>query len=447
MVLVTVGLFFVIRGYGETLSAPAAVAGQSVSGPPAPASDVLPRVLFALAAVIVAGQFIGWLFRFVGQPAVIGEVVAGILLGPSLLGQKTSALVLPPEVAPYLQVIAQLGVILYMFMVGLDLNAGLIKGHAHTFVAISHASIQLPFILGSALALILYPRLSSRDVPFTSFVLFFAVAMSITAFPVLARILTDRGMSRTELGVIALSLAATDDVTAWCLLAFVVGVAKAQAGAGLAVAAGTLAYLAAMLLVVRPLAVRLVMRCEKEPVPRTVAAVTFLALLISALTTDLIGIHAVLGAFLLGAIIPHESSLARSFTRQLEQVVTVLLLPAFFAFTGMRTRIDLVSGGEGWLLCALITLVATVGKFGGTCVAARLTRVGWRDAAALGALMNTRGLMELIVLNIGLDLHVISPALFAMMVLMAIVTTMMTGPALHYLLRPNSPLDAAQSVG
>jgi Kef-type K+ transport system membrane component KefB len=382
----------------------------------------------------VAGQFVGRLFAFVGQPPVIGEVVAGILLGPSLLGQQTSALILPPKIAPFLQVIAQLGVILYMFMVGLELNAGVIKGRAHAMVATSHASILLPFLLGSVLALALYPRLSSRDVPFTSFVLFLAVAMSITAFPVLARILTDRGMSRTELGVVALSCAATDDVTAWCLLAFVVGVAKAQAGAGIAVAAGTLAYIAAMVLIVRPLAARLVLRCRGEQVPRGAAVLTFVALLASALTTDLIGIHAIFGAFMLGAVIPHDSAIARNFTRHLEQVVTVLLLPAFFAFTGMRTRIDLVSGWEAWFICGLIILVATVGKFGGTCVAARLTGLSWRDAAALGALMNTRGLMELIVLNIGLDLKVISPALFAMMVLMAIATTMATGPALQLLL-------------
>jgi len=205
MILITAGSFLLIRGYGETLVAPAGAAAQAATESTAHAPDVLPRVLFALAAVIVAGQVIGRIFAYVGQPPVNGEVLAGILLGPSLLGPKISALVLPPEIAPFLQVIAQLGVILYMFMVGLDLNAGLIKGRAHSFVATSHASILLPFLLGSVLALALYPRLSSRDVPFTSFVLFLAVAMSITAFPVLARILTDRGMSRTELGVVALT--------------------------------------------------------------------------------------------------------------------------------------------------------------------------------------------------------------------------------------------------
>jgi Kef-type K+ transport system membrane component KefB len=447
MILITAAIFLLIRGYGETLVAPASAVGQVAAESTANSPDVLPRVLLALAAVIMAGQVIGRIFAYVGQPPVIGEVLAGILLGPSLLGPRISALVLPPEIAPFLQVIAQLGVILYMFMVGLDLNAGLIKGRAHSFVATSHASILLPFLLGSVLALALYPRLSSRDVPFTSFVLFLAVAMSITAFPVLARILTDRGMSRTELGVVALSCAATDDVTAWCLLAFVVGIAKAQAGAGISVAAGALIYLAAMLLVVRPLAARLVQRYPSVPVPRRAAALIFIALLASALTTDLIGIHAVFGAFVLGAVIPHDSAVARTFSRQLEQIVTVLLLPAFFAFTGMRTRIDLVSGWQAWLLCGLIILVATVGKFGGTCVAARFTGLSWRDAAALGALMNTRGLMELVVLNIGLDLKVISPTLFAMMVMMAIVTTMTTGPALHFLLPSNPATPDPKIVG
>ena len=298
----------------------------------------------------------------------------------------------------------------------------------------------MPFVLGALLALALYPRLSSSDVPFTSFALFLGVAMSITAFPVLARILTDRRMSRTELGVIALSCAATDDVTAWCLLAFVVGVAQAQVGAGLVVATGTLAYITLMFLLVRPLLRRVVARWETEPPPRSAAAYIFVALLLSGLATEYIGIHAIFGASL-GVIIPHDSAVARTFTRQLESVVTVLLLPAFFAFTGMRTRIDLVSGLDQWLLCGLIVVVATVGKFGGTVVAARLTGLRWRQAAILGTLMNTRGLMELIVLNIGLDLKVISPTLFAMMVLMALATTLATAPVLQVLMPSTAAED------
>jgi Kef-type K+ transport system membrane component KefB len=434
MILGTIAAFLLIRSYGETLVALPTVPGEAFGEATARKTEVLLHVLVALTAVIIMGQLLARLFAYLSQPPVIGEVVAGILLGPSLLGQETSALLLPPAVAPFLGVIAQLGVILYMFMVGLELNTGLLKHRVHATVATSHASILAPFLLGALLALDLYPRLSSTTVPFTSFALFLGVAMSITAFPVLARILTDRRMHRTDLGVVALGCAATDDVTAWCLLAFVVGVARARVGEGFLVAAGALAYMVLMFLLVRPIVRRTIGRWEAERLPHSGAALVFVALLLSALTTEFIGIHAIFGAFLLGAVIPHDSAVARTFTRQLEHLVTVLLLPAFFAFTGMRTRIDLVSGLDEWLLCGLIILVATLGKFGGTLVAARLTGLGWRHAAILGTLMNTRGLMELIVLNIGLDLRVISPTLFAMMVLMALVTTMTTSPVLRWLM-------------
>ena len=430
-----VGLFLLIDTVGKGLVAPQPAApGAPEEAPVGGKPDALIHVLVALAAVLITGRLLGVLFRYLGQPPVIGEVVGGILLGPSLLGQvwpEAAEFVLPPSVAPYLAVIAQLGVILYMFLVGLELNPGLLRERARATVAISHASITVPFLLGAALALVLYPRLSSSDVSFTSFALFLGVATSITAFPVLARILTDRRMQTTRLGVIALGCAATDDVTAWCLLAFVVGVAQAKVGGALLVLALTLAYIGFMVVVVRPLARRFLGQFDEASLTPGVVAVVFAALLLSALATEAVGIHAIFGAFLLGAVIPHDSTLARDFTHKLEDLVTVLLLPAFFAFTGMRTRIGLASGAEQWLLCGLIIAVATLGKFGGTLAAARLTGLGWRDAAALGLLMNTRGLMELIALNIGLDMKIISPALFAMMVLMALVTTMATTPLLH----------------
>jgi Kef-type K+ transport system membrane component KefB len=320
-----------------------------------------------------------------------------------------------------------------MFLVGLELNTSLLRNRAHATVATSHASIVVPFLLGAVLALWLYPRLSSSDVPFTCFALFLGVAMAITAFPVLARILTDRRMHRTPLGVVALGCAATDDVTAWCLLALVVGVAQAKVSGAVVVALLAAAYIGFMFLVVRPVAVCLAGRVHEARVTRTVAGLVFVALLLSALATEVIGIHAIFGAFLLGAVIPHDSAIARVFTHKLEDVVTVLLLPAFFAFTGMRTEIGLVAGVEQWLLCGLIIVVATAGKFGGTAVAARLTGLGWREASALGILMNTRGLMELIVLNIGYDMKIISPTLFAMMIVMCLVTTVATTPILHLL--------------
>jgi Kef-type K+ transport system membrane component KefB len=434
-----IAAFLIVRSYGETLPAPAAppsgVADPSGPAAAAPGNPLL-HLLVALTAVIVLGQILAKVFARLGQPPVIGEMIAGILLGPSILGPEASAWILPPAVAPHLGLVAQLGIILYMFTVGLELNAGLLRNRARATVAISHASITVPFLLGSVLALHLYPRLSSDAVPFTSFALFMGVAMSITAFPVLARILSDRGMSRTELGVVALACAATDDVTAWCLLAFVVGVASAQMGGAVLVAAGALLYIAFMVLVARPLFKRATARWDADRLPRGSAALVLVALLVSTLSTELIGIHAIFGAFLLGAVIPHDSAIARSFTRQLEHVVTILFLPAFFAFTGMRTRIDLLTGRDQWLLCGLIVLVATAGKFGGTVAAARLTGIDWRAAAILGTLMNTRGLMELVVLNIGLDLGVISPTLFSMMVVMAIATTVVTSPVLRALKPP-----------
>lgn len=437
MVAGGVGAFFLIRGYGASLDAPPPPGGAATFGTAAAGgSHVLLHVLGALAAVVVAGHVLGRLFRMIGQPAVIGEVVAGILLGPSLIGAEASSFILPAATAPYLGVIAQLGGVLYMFLVGLDLNAGLLRRQGPATIFISHASIVVPFTLGAILAVGLYPRLSTSDVPFTSFALFMGVAMSITAFPVLARILADRGMSRSELGVMALTCAASGDVTAWCLLAFVVGVAQAQVGEGLMVSALAVGFILAMFVLVRPVMERLAARWGTTRPPGGAVAAVIALVLLSALATELIGIHAIFGAFLLGAVIPSESGIARLLTRQLGTLVTVLLLPAFFAFTGMRTRIDLISGWGPWLLCGLIILIATAGKFGGTYAMARIARLPRRESAALGTLMNTRGLMELIVLNIGLDLGVISPVLFAMLVIMAVATTMATAPVLRLILPP-----------
>jgi Kef-type K+ transport system membrane component KefB len=433
----TVAAFLFLRSYGAGLVAPLAEHVESAAAATPPASDTLMHVLLALTVVILVARAFGAAFRFIQQPPVIGEVIAGIALGPSLLGRiapGVSQFLLPTAVAPFLSVIAQVGVILFMFLVGLELDTSRIRERAHATVAISHASIVVPFLLGSTMALWLYPILSSRDVPFTTFALFLGVSLSVTAFPVLARILTDRGMHKTRLGVVALTCAAVDDVTAWCLLAFIVGVVKARASGALGTVGFSALYVAGMFSFVRPMAAHFVRKQELvKSLPQSAIAVVFVALLLSALATEAIGIHALFGAFLLGAIIPHESQLARELTKRLEDIVVVLLLPAFFAFTGMRTQIGLVSGVAQWSICLAIVVAASAGKFGGTFLAGRLTGLGPRDAASLGVLMNTRGLMELIVLNLGLDLHVISPTLFAMLVLMAVITTLATTPALHVL--------------
>ncbi|MDB5971602.1 MAG: cation/H(+) antiporter [Hydrocarboniphaga sp.] len=428
LLLVALLAFLAIRVYGETL--PALPGASVLAGGTLAHSDVLFRVLLALAAVLLTGAVLGRVCIAIGQPPVIGEVIAGILLGPSLIGPEISALILPPAIAPQLNIVAQIGVILYMFIIGLELNGGLLKERVHTAVTVSQASIVVPFVMGALLALYLYPRFATSGVPFTSFALFMGVAVSITAFPVLARILKDRGLEKTELGTLALGCAAANDVTAWCLLAVIIGIVQAQVGAGLKVIGSTLVYAAVMLALVRPLLRRLVKLWDSEPLPRAATAFVFLALAISALAAEAIGIHALFGAFMLGAVLPHDSVLARTFMRQLEPVVTVFLLPAFFAFTGMNTRFDQVSGYESWLSLGVILLVATVGKFGGTYVAARMSGLSKRDSGALGALMNTRGLVELIVLNVGLQLGVIPPPLFALMVAMAIITTVSTAPML-----------------
>jgi Kef-type K+ transport system membrane component KefB len=382
---------------------------------------------------------VGQLFKLILQSPVIGEVIAGIMLGPSLLGAlwpEAREFLLPSAIAPFLQIIAQVGVILYMFLVGLELDTGRLRHGTHTTVAISHASILAPFLLGSLLALWIYPKLSSGDVPFTLFALFLGVSMSVTAFPVLARILTDRGIQSSQLGVIALSCAAVDDATAWCLLAFATSIAHARTDSAINTTLLTLGFILVMVLVMGPLFRRLARKVDEEGrLPQGVITLVVVSMLASALATESIGIHALFGAFLLGAIIPHDSLIARDLTHRLKDIVLTLFLPAFFALTGMRTQISLISGLEQWALCLVIIFVACAGKFGGTLIAARLTGHSARESAALGILMNTRGLMELIVLNVGLDLRILSPTLFAMLVIMAVATTMVTAPILHLLTR------------
>ncbi len=438
-------LYLWIRTYGDTLGAPPAPAGSNLFGSAASRAsqgDLL-HVLLALVVVIATARAMGWLFRSASQPQVVGEILAGIVLGPSLLGRLApgaEGYLFPAAVGPFLNIIAQVGVILYMFLVGLELDPALLRKRGHTTVAISHASIITPFLLGATIALYLYPKLSTHDVPFTCFSLFLGVSMSVTAFPVLARILTDRGIHKTRMGVIALTCAAVDDVTAWCMLAFVVSVARAQATGALATIAMALGFILLMILVVRPAMVRLsLLYGNRGRLTQGVMASIFIALLISASATELIGIHAVFGAFALGAVIPHDSGMARELTDRLEDIVIVLLLPAFFAYTGLRTQIGLVNGYEQWMMCAMIVIVASIGKFGGSLIAARITGLDWRDSAALGVLMNTRGLMELIVLNIGLEMNVISPTLFAMLVIMALITTFATTPILHLITRKQLP--------
>ena len=442
VVAVGILLFLLIQQLGKGLVAPQE---ETLLGPgTAPKasgwhSNVLAQILLGMVVILIAARGLGAAFRIFRQPAVIGEVLAGILLGPTLLGRLSPAtmdFLFPPTAIPILGVVSQVGILLFMFLIGVELNTDRLRERTHVTFAISHASIICPFLLGSALALALYPRFSSQNVPFTAFALFIGVSLSVTAFPVLARILMDRKLHRTRMGGIAMTCAAFGDVTAWCLLAFVVGVVQARLSGAALIVFLTLCYIAAMFFLVRPLMQRLIAKHETgPPLPQSTMAILCAALLLSCLTTEMIGIHALFGAFLLGAIIPHDSRVGRTLIDKLEDFIIVLLLPSFFAFTGLRTQLGLITGGEQWLFCGLIIVVATVGKFGGAVLGGRLTGLSWRDASGLGILMNTRGLMELIVLNVGLGLGVISPRLFAMLVIMAVVTTFATTPILDRLVR------------
>ena len=389
---------------------------------------------------MLTARLFGAIFRKLNQPAVIGEVVGGIALGPSLLGRlapELQTIVLPAEAIPVLGVLSQLGVILYMFLVGLELDLGLLRTSVSKTIAISLSAIVVPFALGSALAWGLFDRLASPGVDRGAFVLFVGVALSITAFPVLARILGDRALQRTPLGTLALTCAAINDAIAWCLLAFAVSIMQATPAAAVRTAGLTALYIAVMLTAGRTVTASAVRRLDRSArIGEQSVALVLVAVLLSAVATEFIGIHAIFGAFLLGTIIPHDSKVATDVTERIADIVRVMFLPAFFAFTGLRTEIGLIASTEDWLFCALIVAVATAGKFGGTAVAANLSGLSWRESGALGILMNTRGLVELIVLNIGLDLGVISPRLFTMLVIMALATTMMTGPILTRFIGP-----------
>jgi Kef-type K+ transport system membrane component KefB len=396
------------------------------------------HLVLQITVILVASRVVGFLFQKINQPQVMGEMLAGILLGPSLLGWLApgiSAALFPASSLGYLNALSQVGLVVFMFVVGLALNPTELKGYGHAAVLTSHVSIVAPFCLGGATALYLYPRFSDDAVTFTGFALFIGAAMSITAFPVLARILTERGLVRSRMGTLAIACAAVDDVTGWCILAYIVVLIRVTHAARPAwvTIAGSLAYVLVMVFVVRRFLPAFERAYRKRgELSDNVVAVLVMLVLASALATEWLGVHLLFGAFLMGAIMPKNPDFARYLLHKFESVTVVLLLPLFFAFTGLRTRIG-VSGGRGiWFYSALVIVVAITGKLGGSLFAARLSGMPWRDAAALGILMNTRGLMELVILNIGLDIGVISPAMFSIMVLMALVTTFMTTPLLEW---------------
>jgi len=393
-------------------------------------------LLAQIITIIVVARFFGWVFRKIGQPSVIGEIIAGIVLGPSLLGlyfPEFSIALFPVESLGNLQFLSQIGLILFMFVIGMELDLKVLQNRAKEAIVISHASIVIPFALGIGLAYFVYYKFAPEGIAFLPFALFMGIAMSITAFPVLARIVQERGIHKTKLGAIVITCAAADDITAWCLLAAVIAIVKAGTFvSSLYVILLAIFYVIIMLFVVKPFLKKIgELYGTKDKLNKPVVAIFFLTLIISSYCTEIIGIHALFGAFMTGVIMPDINKFRNVFIEKVEDVSVILLLPLFFVYTGLRTEIGLINDPYLWKVTGFIILVAVVGKFFGSALAAKFVGQTWRDSFTIGALMNTRGLMELVVLNIGLDLKVLTPEVFTMMVIMALVTTFMTGPALN----------------
>jgi Kef-type K+ transport system membrane component KefB len=427
----------------------------AVSSSAAPGQDVataalarpLALLIVQLLVIVLATQLAGAIATRLRQPAVIGEIAAGLMLGPSLLGQVSpaaAAFLFPDSSLGVLQLLSQLGIILFMFSVGLEVDFGHLRERAPTAIAVSHFSIVVPFLLGVVAALPLYSHYAPAGIPFHSFALFMGIALSITAFPVLARVLEERGMTKTPLGTTALACAAVDDVTAWSLLALVVTLATAGGvGGTLAMMVASLAaFTIVMVWAVRPAIGRLLAGAAPTAsmtlLSRGRMAQVLLLLFASALVTEVIGIHALFGAFLAGTIMPADRELRSQLRERFETLSSVFLLPIFFAYTGLRTQIGLLNDAANWAVCGAIILTAIVGKLLGSMLAARWSGATWHDAFVLGTLMNTRGLMELVALNVGYDLGILSPQMFTMLVVMALVTTVMTGPLLDLASSPDA---------
>ena len=392
-------------------------------------------LLLQIIVIIVVAKVFAAIFRRIGQPPVMGEMVAGIALGPSVLGllsPQISSFLFPAPSLPTLGVLSQIGVVLFMFIVGMEVDLEHLREKASSAIMVSHASIVVPFLLGAALSLTLFSTLATANSTFTPFALFMGIAMSITAFPVLARIIKDRQLTNSPLATTALACAAVDDVSAWCILAVVMAIAKATGLAGALVTIGlTAVFILVMLLLVKPQLERIVgNRIADARYSRRLLASALAFALASAWVTETLGIHALFGGFLAGLVMPSDRGVQRFFEEKIEVFSSTFLLPLFFVFTGLRTKVTLLNDRWSLMVCLAIIAVAIVGKLGASMLMARWTKMSWRDSFAIGALMNTRGLVELVVLNIGYDLGILSDRIFVMMVIMALTTTFMTAPLL-----------------
>ena len=395
-------------------------------------------LLLQIIVILITCRLFGWLFAKMQQPTVIGEIVAGIVLGPSVLGHllpSVSAFLFPLDSLQNINMLSQFGLILFMFAIGMELNITEVRQKLKETILISHTSTIFPFFLGMVTAYFLYNKYAYESTPFLSFALFVSIALSITAFPVLARIIQEKGLTKTHLGTISLASAANGDITAWCLLAVVVAIAQAGSVLSAIYNIGfSFIYLLLMFTVIRPF-LRMIGHIyhNKEVVDKGLVAFMFLLLIVSSYLTEILGLHALFGAFVAGVVMPDNIKFRKIMTEKVEDVSLALFLPLFFVSTGLRTEIGLLNSPELWYMCGIFILVAIIGKFGGSLVAARFVGETWKDSLYIGALMNTRGLMELVVLTIGYDMKILTPPIFVMLVLMTLVTTFMTTPLISFI--------------
>lgn len=438
-------LFGVIHEYGKVLQPTVDVSSSVVNTTGKSDPDmVLHHVLLMLLLILGLGRALGMVCQWCGQPRVIGEILAGMILGPSFLGRiapgVTSQLLPDTYTDPQqlvigsLSIIAQIGVILYMFLIGMELNFAHLRSQAYQTIIISHGSIVVQFLAASLLATWLYPILSYANVSFVSFTLFLGVSLSVTAFPILARIIQDHGLQSTKLGSLAFGCAAVDDITAWCVLAVIVSTLQGDGSQGLVTVAYTVAFVLGMFLIARPVMEHVLKEGRYASSSNSPLVLLLFGMILSAWISHNIGIHAIFGSFLFGLIIPRRANLVECATEVLKFPVHHLLLPAFFAFMGLRTDLGQLQSAQDWLICLAITLVAIAGKLSGATLAARCSGCDWRTAFAMGTLLNTRGLIGLIVLEIGYSMGVIPAKLFTMMVIMALSCTLLTAPLLRQIL-------------
>lgn len=398
-------------------------------------TNSLTILLLQIIVILLTVRVFSYLFKYIGQPGVMGEIVAGIVLGPSLLGYffpEFSANLFPPESLDNLNLLSQIGLVLFMFVIGLELDFSVLKNKLNETLVISHAGIVVPFFLGVVAAIWVYEDYASGQTAFLPFALFIGICMSITAFPVLARIVQERNMTKTSVGMLSIASAANDDVTAWCLLAIVIALAKAGTFVSALYTIGlTLIYIVFMFLVMRPFLRKIgETYAYSEVINKTFVGFIFLILVLSSAITEIIGIHALFGAFIAGVVMPTNIGFRKVMMEKVEDVSLVFFLPLFFAFSGLHTEIGLINTPELWGVCLLFIVVAIAGKFGGCTLAARAVGENWKDSLIVGTLMNTRGLMQLVALNIGFEMGILTSEMFVVLLLMSLLTTFMATPML-----------------